>query len=228
MKMDVETFEANVLKGAYKFFDQVKIELLLMEFVAHKNKESGKFIADFLLSHGMEPNVPEHVKNDYKKCVSLGQKSLFDVHLFSENVIIFPIACSLVIISSSSDFFVGATVEGGVSIMTAGRFLLLTNKTNKWTSNKDFCPSDTSKFVYTKLASPFNIPIYVYTTTEDQWVSGRIISGGIWPATAKEKTPMLDPMSTNVAPGWLSIWVKILLTKSSSQMPPLIILPETH
>lgn len=161
MKMDVETFEANVLKSAYKFFDQVKVELLLMEFVAHKNKESGKFIADFLLSHGMEPNVPDHVKNDYKKW---GNEVLF-------------------VRSKKRPATVASTKKSEGELITTKEQALgkiITFSENKWTSNKDFCPSDTSKFVFTKLASPFNIPIYVYTATEDQWVSGRIINGGIW------------------------------------------------
>ncbi|XP_061179562.1 uncharacterized protein LOC133188198 [Saccostrea echinata] len=53
IKMDVEMFEANVLKGAEKFFKAVRVEYLLMEFVSHRGKESGDFIVDFLKNHSL-------------------------------------------------------------------------------------------------------------------------------------------------------------------------------
>lgn len=57
IKMDVETFEANVLKGAFEFFNSVRVEFVLMEFMAHKGKESGDFIVQFLKDFGLEPDV---------------------------------------------------------------------------------------------------------------------------------------------------------------------------
>lgn len=57
IKMDVETFEANVLKGAFEFFTNVRVEFVLMEFMAHKGKESGDFIVQFLKDFGLEPDV---------------------------------------------------------------------------------------------------------------------------------------------------------------------------
>lgn len=57
IKMDVETFEANVLKGAFEFFNNVRVEFVLMEFMAHKGKESGDFIVQFLKDFGLEPDV---------------------------------------------------------------------------------------------------------------------------------------------------------------------------
>lgn len=53
IKMDVETFEANVLKGADKFFSTVQVDYLLMEFVAHRGKDSGNFIVEFLKKHNL-------------------------------------------------------------------------------------------------------------------------------------------------------------------------------
>ncbi|XP_062585485.1 uncharacterized protein LOC134247161 [Saccostrea cucullata] len=53
IKMDVETFEANVLKGAEKFFKAVQVDYLLMEFVSHRGKNSGNFIVDFLKNHSL-------------------------------------------------------------------------------------------------------------------------------------------------------------------------------
>lgn len=62
IKMDVETFEANVLKGADKFFTTVQVDYLLMEFVAHKGKDSGNFIVEFLKKHNLvcENSNPNH------------------------------------------------------------------------------------------------------------------------------------------------------------------------
>ncbi|XP_062585454.1 uncharacterized protein LOC134247140 [Saccostrea cucullata] len=55
IKMDVESFEANVLRGAYKFFNHVNVDYILMEFMAHRGKESGNFIVKFLKKFGLEP-----------------------------------------------------------------------------------------------------------------------------------------------------------------------------
>jgi FkbM family methyltransferase len=58
IKMDVETFEANVLKGGGKFFTNVKVEYLLLEFVSHRGKASGDFIVDFLKNHSLISEIP--------------------------------------------------------------------------------------------------------------------------------------------------------------------------
>ncbi|XP_061180172.1 uncharacterized protein LOC133188685 [Saccostrea echinata] len=55
IKMDVESFEANVLRGAYKFFNHVNVDFILIEFMAHRGKESGDFIVKFLKQFGLEP-----------------------------------------------------------------------------------------------------------------------------------------------------------------------------
>ncbi|XP_062585451.1 uncharacterized protein LOC134247136 [Saccostrea cucullata] len=53
IKMDVETFEANILKGAEKFFKAVVVEYLFIEFMSHRGKDSGDFIVDFLKNHSL-------------------------------------------------------------------------------------------------------------------------------------------------------------------------------
>ncbi|XP_071163099.1 uncharacterized protein [Mytilus edulis] len=167
IKLDVETFEANVLKGGYKFFEQVKVEALLMEFVAHREKESGKFIADFLISHGLEPNVADGVKNDYTKW---GNEVLFLRK--SKVAATVPETVPTVVSENKNKITITSKNEAfGKVISYSG---------NKWTSDGNFCPTDTSRFVSTKLGRPYNVPMFVYTMKEDQWVSGRIIQGGIW------------------------------------------------
>ncbi|CAC5414529.1 unnamed protein product [Mytilus coruscus] len=70
IKMDVYQYEDMVLNGAYNFFKQVDVEAVLMEFIHHRSDNydnDGKFIIDFMESHGFEPDVPEYMKRDYKK-----------------------------------------------------------------------------------------------------------------------------------------------------------------
>ena len=70
IKMDVHQYEDMVLNGANKFFKQVNVEAVLMEFVHHRADtfdNDGKFIINFMESHGFEPDVPANIKQDYKK-----------------------------------------------------------------------------------------------------------------------------------------------------------------
>ena len=48
-----------------------------------------------------------------------------------------------------------------------------------WYKQEMFC-DPSAKFVRTNLRGPQNTPIHVYTTEEDQWVSGNIIRQGMW------------------------------------------------
>lgn len=69
IKMDVLEQEDIVLNGGDEFFNKVRVEALLMEFIHHQNDDynnDGKFIVDLLASHDLEPDVPEHLKHDYK------------------------------------------------------------------------------------------------------------------------------------------------------------------
>jgi hypothetical protein len=87
----------------------------------------------------MEPNVPEHVKNDYKKW---GNEVLF-VRSKKRPAVIIDTPPSTVAPTKKSEDELIMTKEQAMG-------KIITFSENKWTSNKDFCPSDTSKFVYTK------------------------------------------------------------------------------
>jgi hypothetical protein len=54
IKMDVLEQEDIVLNGGDEFFNKVRVEALLMEFIHHQNDDynnDGKFIVDLLASH---------------------------------------------------------------------------------------------------------------------------------------------------------------------------------
>lgn len=62
IKMDVEIFEVNVLKGVDKFFSIVQVDYLLMEFVVYRGKDSGNFIVEFLKKYNL---VCENFNKNY-------------------------------------------------------------------------------------------------------------------------------------------------------------------
>ena len=67
IKMDVEKHEDEILKGASKFFTEVVVESVLLEFRFHTKDSSGQFIIDFLDEHGLEPILPGGAnKSNYK------------------------------------------------------------------------------------------------------------------------------------------------------------------
>ena len=58
---------------------------------------------------------------------------------------------------------------------------VLTRTATSWKNEDGVCNLETGGFVKTTLRSPAgNTPIYVYSVTVDQWVSGSIINQGIW------------------------------------------------
>ncbi|CAC5388614.1 unnamed protein product [Mytilus coruscus] len=61
LKLDVEGSEHNVLKGAETFFSTVNVYFVMMEFHTHKDRDSGKFILDFMNQHGFKPVLPAGV-----------------------------------------------------------------------------------------------------------------------------------------------------------------------
>ena len=67
IKMDVETFEANILEGGQKFFQEVDVRYLLMEFSSHRKRQTGAFIIKFLKEHGLEPEISAGLLRDYSK-----------------------------------------------------------------------------------------------------------------------------------------------------------------
>lgn len=55
IKMDIEGHEANALQGAKTFFQTFDVKFVLMEFVHHRSKDSGRSIVDFLVRNGFMP-----------------------------------------------------------------------------------------------------------------------------------------------------------------------------
>ncbi|XP_060064646.1 uncharacterized protein LOC132544999 [Ylistrum balloti] len=58
IKMDVETFEEQILKGGKKFFTEARVDYLLMEFGYHRTRPSGRSIIEILDKYGMTPMLP--------------------------------------------------------------------------------------------------------------------------------------------------------------------------
>ncbi|VDI25639.1 Hypothetical predicted protein [Mytilus galloprovincialis] len=58
LKLDVEGSEHNVLKGSDTFFRSVNVHFVMMEFHKHKDRDSGKFISEFMNQHGFQPLLP--------------------------------------------------------------------------------------------------------------------------------------------------------------------------
>jgi FkbM family methyltransferase len=71
MKIDVEGFEPNVIRGARKYLERGKIHAILCEFNAHwltANKSSSHALYELLMSHGFksasgEPKLDARVQN---------------------------------------------------------------------------------------------------------------------------------------------------------------------
>ncbi|KAJ8307258.1 hypothetical protein KUTeg_015342 [Tegillarca granosa] len=55
IKIDIEGFEYKAILGSERFFDNVKIKAVFMEWVFHKGKESGKGIIEFMLKRNFVP-----------------------------------------------------------------------------------------------------------------------------------------------------------------------------
>ncbi|ESO99111.1 hypothetical protein LOTGIDRAFT_173853 [Lottia gigantea] len=55
IKMDVESFETNVLLGAVNFFDKVDVPFMLMEWLLHKWKKDASKIIKFMTDRNMFP-----------------------------------------------------------------------------------------------------------------------------------------------------------------------------
>lgn len=58
MKMDVEGYEARVLKGGEQFFEQVPVRAVLMEMLWQKTGQDGQDIVTFFMDRNYEPFVP--------------------------------------------------------------------------------------------------------------------------------------------------------------------------
>ncbi|KAJ8307256.1 hypothetical protein KUTeg_015340 [Tegillarca granosa] len=62
IKIDIEGYEYKAILGGAKFFDNVNIKAIFMEWEFHKGKESGKGIIEFMLKRNFVP-YSENGKN---------------------------------------------------------------------------------------------------------------------------------------------------------------------
>lgn len=60
IKMDIETYELRALRGAENFFKQVEVKYVLMEWLYHKQYDSGKEIIEIMTKYGLYPHVNAH------------------------------------------------------------------------------------------------------------------------------------------------------------------------
>jgi len=60
IKMDVETFELKALQGGERFFRSVDVRYVLMEWIYHRQYETGKDVIRFMAHHRMFPHVNAH------------------------------------------------------------------------------------------------------------------------------------------------------------------------
>ncbi|KAH3772690.1 uncharacterized protein LOC127846553 [Dreissena polymorpha] len=58
IKMDIEAFELKAMIGGKKFFEEVDVKFLLMEWVHHKDSDDGARIIQFLTCRGFQPFNP--------------------------------------------------------------------------------------------------------------------------------------------------------------------------
>jgi hypothetical protein len=60
IKMDVEMYELRTLLGGENFFKEVGVEYVLMEWLYHRQHDTGKDIIDFMTKYGLYPHVNAH------------------------------------------------------------------------------------------------------------------------------------------------------------------------
>lgn len=60
IKMDVETYELRTLKGGLNFFKEVNVQYVLMEWLYHKQFDTGKEIIAIMTKLGFYPHVNAH------------------------------------------------------------------------------------------------------------------------------------------------------------------------
>lgn len=60
IKMDIETYELKALKGGSRFFDEVDVKYLLMEWIAHREGSTGEEIIKLMTKRNIYPHVNAH------------------------------------------------------------------------------------------------------------------------------------------------------------------------
>ena len=69
IKMDVETYEWKALEGADKFFSQIDVAYVLMEWSYHKEHGDGQEIIDFMYKRGLYPHINANYNTQLDKDV---------------------------------------------------------------------------------------------------------------------------------------------------------------
>lgn len=60
IKIDIETYELKALKGGNRFFSQVDVRYVLMEWIYHREFDTGKEVIDFMKKHNLYPHINAH------------------------------------------------------------------------------------------------------------------------------------------------------------------------
>lgn len=60
IKMDIETYELKALQGGENFFKEVDVQYILMEWLYHRQYDTGKYIITFMNEQGLYPHVNAH------------------------------------------------------------------------------------------------------------------------------------------------------------------------
>ncbi|XP_052774627.1 uncharacterized protein LOC128213132 [Mya arenaria] len=60
IKMDVETYELKALQGGEQFFRSVHVRFVLLEWIHHREFDTGKDVIRFMTQHGLFPHVNAH------------------------------------------------------------------------------------------------------------------------------------------------------------------------
>ncbi|KAH3849331.1 uncharacterized protein LOC127874229 [Dreissena polymorpha] len=61
VKMDIETYELRALKGGSQFFKEIDVRYVLMEWVHHREFDTGKVVIKLMEQYGLFPHVNAHV-----------------------------------------------------------------------------------------------------------------------------------------------------------------------
>ncbi|XP_076081479.1 uncharacterized protein LOC143052357 isoform X1 [Mytilus galloprovincialis] len=160
MKIDVEGYEHHVFKGAKKFFQEVDVQAVLMEWMWHKSGSDATEILNFFKDLGYEPINPN---SNSRLEISLSQTWPVDV-LWKKTK-------KTSVVKKSSK--VSSQFTSGVQVYHHDK--------RQWLADDSVClnlPQMTRGKISDSLAGPYTI--FVYDPSVDQWVSGSILRDGGW------------------------------------------------